>query len=75
MSTNDRASESNGLDRLADSVERAAVRLGIGRSSVYTEIRAGRLRAVKMRGKTLITRADQQAWLDSLTAMAPAAAS
>ena len=40
---------------LADTIPGACARLGIARSSLYIEISEGRLRAVKMRGRTLIT--------------------
>ena len=56
-------------DALADTVPTACARLGIARSSLYIEISEGRLRAVKARGRTLITRADQVAWLNSLPAI------
>lgn len=60
-------------DRLADTVPGTAYRLSISHTQIYAEIKAGRLRAVKMGGKTLITRADQQAWLDSLPQLNTAA--
>ena len=54
---------------LADTIPAACARLGIARSSLYIEIAEGRLRALKMRGRTLITLADQVAWLNSLPAI------
>ena len=57
------------LDRLADSIAEACRRLSISRSAIYREISAGRLRAIKMRGRTLIARADQAAWLNNLPEM------
>jgi hypothetical protein len=39
----------------------------IGRSLVYKEIRAGRLRACKVRGRTIITAEDAEAWRRSLS--------
>lgn len=38
---------------------------GLGRSTIYEEIRAGRLRAFKVGKATLIHRDDAEAWLDS----------
>lgn len=43
-----------------------------GRSFTYGEIRAGRLKAVKAGSKTLILKADAQAWEQSLRAIAAA---
>lgn len=60
-------------DRLVDTIDDAAHRLGISRALAYQQIRAGELRAVKIGKKTLITRADQQAWLDSLPQLNTAA--
>lgn len=57
------------IDALADQVPGACARLGLSRSTLYLEIAAGRLRAVKVRGRTLITREDQAAWVKSLPAM------
>ncbi len=62
-------------DRLVDTVPAAAYRLSISHTKIYDEIKAGRLRAVKMGGRTLIARADQQAWLDSLPQLNTAAGS
>ena len=44
---------------------------GIGRTTTYDEIREGRLRAFKIRGRTLIAGEDAVAWRD-ITASAPA---
>lgn len=60
----------NEIEPLADSVDVAAVRLGVCRSVIYMEIKAGRLRAVKARGRTLIRRDAQIDWLNNLPAMA-----
>lgn len=39
---------------------------GIGRTKAYQEINSGRLKAVKVGKRTLITAADAQTWLDGL---------
>ena len=57
---------------LADSIPAAASRLGVSRSLAYLEIKAGRLQALKVRGRTIITRAEQERFLASL-ASPPAA--
>ena len=41
-------------------------RYGIGRTNTYQEIAAGRLRAVKVGRRTLITQDAAEAWLSSL---------
>ena len=38
----------------------------IGRTTVYEEIKAGRLRAVKVGNRTLIRRCDAEGWADAL---------
>lgn len=56
-------------DALADPVPAACARLGISRTSLYRAISEQKICAVRMRGKTLITRAAQQAFIDSLPAI------
>jgi len=41
-------------------------RFSIGRTTTYAEIRAGRLRAVKVGRRTLITSVDAENWLQAL---------
>lgn len=53
---------------LADSIPDAAARLGVSRSLAYLEIKAGRLHALKVRGRTIITRGEQERFLASLAA-------
>lgn len=55
---------------VADTITGACARLSISRSTVYNEISAGRLRAVKARGRTLILRADGDLWLATLPTLA-----
>ncbi len=53
-------------DILAHSVPEAAKIIGLGRSSVYEEIRAGRLVARKARGRTIILHPDLVNYLSRL---------
>ena len=55
---------------LAYSVTDACYQLGIGRSTVYEEIAAGRLNALKCGNRTLIPAASMEAWLDGLPSKA-----
>ncbi len=52
---------------IVDTLIGAAHRLGVSRSTLYREIKAGKLRAVKVARRTLITRDDQAAWVASLS--------
>ena len=52
--------------RRAFSVHEFCVRYGIGRTNAYQEIAAGRLRAVKVGRRTLITQDAAEAWLAML---------
>ncbi len=55
---------------LAYSVNDACHLLGIGRSTLYEEITAGRIKAVKCGTRTIIPASSAAAWLDSLPAKA-----
>jgi excisionase family DNA binding protein len=57
-------------DRLAYPIDEFADAVGIGRSKLYAEIRAGKLKAKKLGSRTLIKATDGQAYLDSLPDMA-----
>lgn len=59
---------------LADTIPEACARLRVSRSTLYQELKSGRLVAVKARGRTLITREAQAAWLRSLPPAYAAAA-
>ena len=59
------------IEPIADPIPDACRRLGVSRSTLYLEIAEGRLHAKKARGRTLITRAEQQRWLDALPAAVP----
>lgn len=56
--------------QLAYSPIDACRQLGIGRTTLYEEISAGRLKALKIGARTLIPGASMQAWLDNLPAKA-----
>ena len=58
---------------LVDRVPEAAKRLGLSKTGLYAQIKAGKLHAVKAGGMTLITRADQEAWVASLSELNTAA--
>lgn len=45
---------------------------GIGRTTFYAEVKAGRLRTVKIGAATRVRRADASAWADSLPTQAAA---
>ena len=51
---------------LADPIPVACKRLGVSRSTIYLELADGRMTALKARGRTLITRAEQERWLAAL---------
>jgi excisionase family DNA binding protein len=51
---------------LADTIRQACVRLGCSRSTIYLELKSGSISAVKVRGRTLILRAEQERYLASL---------
>ena len=53
------------LSKLAYRIPQLVKATGIGRSLVHEEIKAGRLRATKLRGLTLILHEDSMAWLRS----------
>lgn len=55
-----------GQERLAWTIEEFTNASGICRATVYEEIAAGRLRAVKRGRSTLILHRDAQAYLDNL---------
>ena len=56
--------------RLAHGVENAAALLDVGRTTVFELIRTGRLRAVKLGGRTLIPDAALREFLASLPTVA-----
>lgn len=60
--------------KLAYRIEEAADATGLGRTTLYRRIKAGRLTARKDGKLTLILREDLQAYLDGLPAIAEAGA-
>lgn len=56
-------------ERLSYSVEEVARLAGIGRTSIYADIKSGRLRARKAGRRTLILQEDARAWLRSLPSL------
>lgn len=57
--------------KLSYTVSEMVAATGLGRSRLYEEIRAGRLRIVKAGRRTLILAIDLEKWLDSLPKGAP----
>lgn len=55
-------------DQLAVSIPDAARRAGIGRSTIYNEIKAGRLASAKLGKRRLIPLAALREWLAAATA-------
>lgn len=54
-------------ERIADNIEQACERLGISKTLIYKELKAGRLKAFKTGRRTVITRQAQDEWLNSLS--------
>jgi hypothetical protein len=52
--------------RRSFSVNDISQRNGVGRSKIYEEIAAGRLKARKLGARTIIVDEDENAWLSSL---------
>ena len=50
----------------ASSVAEVASRNGLGKTTIWREIRDGRLKAVKVRDRRLILQEDEEAWRESL---------
>ena len=59
-----------GVDRLAHSIADALALVPVGRSLLYEEIRAGRLRTFKIGSRTLIADEDLKSWLSSYRGLA-----
>lgn len=53
------------LEKMAFRVNEVVVITGIGRTSIYDEIAAGRLKSVKAAGRRLILKADLEEFLAS----------
>lgn len=52
--------------KLAYSIPELVVATGIGRTTIYEEIKAGRLVVAKCGTRTIVTEAQARAWLASL---------
>lgn len=61
------------IEPVADSVANAAKRLGISRSALYIELKAGRMKALKAGRRTIVPRVSQSQWLSNLSDWAAAA--
>ena len=57
--------------RRARTVKQFCADYGVGKTLTYAEIKAGRLRAVKVGFKTLILHQDSEAWARSLREVRP----
>jgi excisionase family DNA binding protein len=58
-------------DKRALTVDEFMAAYGPGRTTTYEEIKAGRLKALKLGRKTLIPRDSADAWLASLPPLSP----
>jgi excisionase family DNA binding protein len=56
-------------EKRASTIEDFCARFGVGRTLVYAEIKAGRLRAKKVGRRTLIGHDDAEEWFASLPDM------
>jgi excisionase family DNA binding protein len=56
----------------AYTVGRFCAAFGVGKTFVYEQIKAKKLRAVKTGARTLILRRDAEAWVDALSPMGDA---
>ena len=56
----------NSIEQEAFSIDETCQASGLGRSTIYEEIREGRLIARKCGRRTIILKADRQSWLESL---------
>lgn len=65
--TNPLGPQTRATDALASSVEQSAAMAGVGRTFLYGEIKAGRLRARKAGRRTVVLRSDLEAWLQALS--------
>jgi len=59
----------NITDREAFAVREFCARYGICRQTFYDEVHRGRLRAVKLGKKSLVLRADADAWVATMPAL------
>lgn len=59
------------LPRLAFSIDELAKSTGVGRTTIYEQIKAGRLRPVKCGKRTLVPEEEARRWLDRLPDASP----
>ncbi len=64
--TTQRRETQNDAPPLALAISDAAIRAGVGRSTIYAAINSGALLARKARRRTIVLDTDLQAWLGSL---------
>jgi excisionase family DNA binding protein len=62
------------MNKFALTVVEAAEAASISRTKVYSEIRTGRLKAIKIGGSTRVRLDDLRAWLESCPVIVPSAA-
>lgn len=60
--------ELNERERLSYTIPQLVMNTGVGRSTLYGEISAGRLRIKKVGKRSIILRGDALAWLEALPA-------
>lgn len=58
-------------DKLSFSIREVIQKTGIGRTKIFAEIRAGRLRARKLGRRTIIAAADLEHWISQLPLIRP----
>jgi excisionase family DNA binding protein len=56
------------IDPLSYSIEQLSAQTGLGRTKIYEEINAGRLRAIKIGKRRLIPHTDAAAWIETYRA-------
>ena len=69
METDKEAKAADLSRREAFAVSEFCARYGICREAFYQEVRRGRLRAVKLGAKTVVLRADADAWVATMPAL------
>jgi predicted DNA-binding transcriptional regulator AlpA len=62
------AKKDAGTERLARSIPEFSLHVGVGRSTIYLEIKAGRLRRIKVGKRSIIGDDDGRAWLKARAA-------
>jgi hypothetical protein len=65
------APATNAPAKRARTIRQFCADYGVGRTLAYAEIKAGRLRAVKVRARTLILHTDSETWARALPEVTP----